>query len=72
MAETAQIEIELNGQIQIFSSGTTLATVVTAQGADPGAIATAVNDAFVARHMRQSCLLRQGDVVLFFSPMVGG
>jgi sulfur carrier protein len=72
MSETAQLIIELNGALQAFPSGITLAAVVARQARDPASIATAVNGAFVARQMRHAHQLGEGDVVLFFSPMVGG
>jgi len=45
---------------------------VAERGYDPISVATAINGSFVARHMRQACMLGQGDVVVFFAPMVGG
>jgi len=72
MSEPLQLLIELNGTNLAFPSGTTLAAIVVEQQRDPQSIATAVNGAFVARHSRQTHMLSEGDVVLFFSPMVGG
>jgi sulfur carrier protein len=72
MDEASQVAIELNGEIRTFPLGTTLATVVAERGYDPISVATAINGSFVARHMRQACMLGQGDVVVFFAPMVGG
>ena len=72
MPESAPLVIELNGVSRVCASGTTLAAVVLEQAHDPLAIATAVNGAFVARHLRHRHRLNNGDVVLFFAPMVGG
>lgn len=72
MCETAQLMIDLNGTLRAFPPGTTLAAAVAEQARDPESIATAVNGAFVARQARHAHQLGEGDVVLFFSPMVGG
>lgn len=72
MSDAPQLMIEVNGASVALLPGATLAAVVARQGCDPLSIATAVNGAFVARQARQAHALADGDVVLFFSPMVGG
>lgn len=72
MSDASPLLIELNGTSVSFSPGVTLATVVAGQDCDPLSIATAVNGAFVARQARQAHALADGDIVQFFSPMVGG
>lgn len=67
-----QMMIELNGEARSVPSGTSLAVIVSGQGRDSLSIATAVNGEFVARGQREDRLLEDGDIVLFFSPMVGG
>ena len=52
--------------------GLTLAALLTAQGVQPEAVATAVNGEFVARDQRASQLLCAGDTVLTFQAIVGG
>mgnify|MGYP003334586804 CR=1 FL=1 len=44
----------------------------TSQAAVATAVATAVNGQFVARHLRATHPLHDGDTVLCFSPITGG
>lgn len=48
-------------------AGSTLAEATV-----PTAVATAVNGQFVARHLRATHALHDGDTVLCFSPITGG
>ncbi|HET6598323.1 MAG TPA: sulfur carrier protein ThiS [Burkholderiaceae bacterium] len=66
------ITVRLDGHDHPVPAGTTLAALVLALGHEPEALTTAVNGEFVPRHARDSCLLRCGDAVLFFHPIVGG
>jgi sulfur carrier protein len=46
--------------------------LVESLGHAPNKVSTAVNGLFVARGLRQACLLQTGDAVLLFQPIVGG
>jgi sulfur carrier protein len=69
---TEHITIELDGRAHELPSGTSLADLVQSQGHSEQAVATAVNRAFVPRGQRAATILRPGDQVLFFQPIVGG
>lgn len=64
--------IELDGQAHELPAGTSLAELVCSLGHSEQAVATAVNQSFVPRAQRAATLLRPGDQVLFFQPIVGG
>lgn len=66
------LTIRLDGHDRAVPAGTTLAALVIALGHEPLAVTTAVNAEFVPRAARDSRLLRSGDAVLFFQPIVGG
>ena len=64
--------ITVNGEPRSVDAGATLADLVTALGATPQALATAVNGEFVPRAARASVQLREGDAVFTFQPITGG
>lgn len=66
------LHIQLDGAPHALPAGSTLADVVAQLGHAPDAVSAAVNGAFVARAARSGCVLREGDAVLLFQPIVGG
>ncbi len=66
------IAIQLNHETLQLEDGTTLAALVARLDAAPAALATAVNGEFVARDARPQCVLREGDQVTTFQPIIGG
>ena len=68
----AQIKVQLNGAAHVTHAGATLAELLAALGETPEQCATAVNEAFVARALRATYLLREGDRITCFKPIVGG
>ena len=64
--------ITLNGEPREVPQGSSLADLVAALGATPQALATAVNQQFVARPARAACVLREGDAVTTFQAITGG
>lgn len=69
---THTIDIDLDGQARTVPAGSSLADLVAALGHAEQAVATAVNQSFVARSQRAQTVLRSGDQVLLFQPIVGG
>lgn len=70
--DAAAITVRLNGEPLACPAGHTLAELVARQGAQPQALATAVNGAFVPRAARAATTLREADEVTFIVPIVGG
>ncbi|MES2888993.1 MAG: sulfur carrier protein ThiS [Pseudomonadota bacterium] len=68
----ACVDIELDGQAHTVPAGTTLAELVSRLGHAEQAVATALNQCFVARPLRAQAVLQSGDQVLLFQPIVGG
>lgn len=70
--EGAGQRVLVNGQPRPLVAGASLATLLRELGAAPESVATAVNGEFVARAVRADRLLRPGDEVTLFQPIVGG
>ena len=68
----AHITIQLDGQARQLPAGTALAQLVEQLGHTPEAVSSAVNGDFVSRAQRAARVLREGDAVLLFQPIVGG
>lgn len=66
------ITVALDGRPQAVPTGSTLAQLVAQLGLAPPDVATALNGQFVARERRDAQVLRDGDAVLLFQPIVGG
>ncbi len=66
------IPITVNGQTREMPEGSTLADLVAQLADTPQALATAVNQEFVARDARAARLLQAGDQVFTFQPITGG
>ena len=66
------IDITVNGQPRQLPEGSTLADLVAQLADSPAALATAVNQDFVARDARAQRLLQSGDQVFTFQPITGG
>lgn len=64
--------IQLNGKPHEVAEGCSLAQLVATLADSPQALATAVNQEFVARESREACVLREGDEVFTFQPITGG
>ncbi len=64
--------VSVNGQPHRIPAGTALADLLAAIGLAPDAVATAVNGDFVARGLRSTRRLRDGDQVTCFEAIVGG
>ena len=65
-------EVFVNGQARRLKPGARLDELVAELGYAPHAVATAVNGEFVARGQRRECVLRDGEHVSCFQPIVGG
>lgn len=66
------IELRLDERPHRVPAGTTLAALVEQLGHAPPAVGTALNGSFVPRAERAQRVLRAGDAVLLFQPIVGG
>jgi len=66
------IHLTLDDRPHAVPAGTTLADLVAALEHQPDAVSTACNGLFLARRLRASCVLQEGDAVLLFRPIVGG
>ncbi len=66
------IPITVNGQPREVSAGSSLADLVAQLADSPQALATAVNQEFVARDVRAARILQAGDQVYTFQPITGG
>ena len=65
--------VTVNGQPQPLAAGpVSLAELLDRLGHDAASLATAVNGEFVPRAQRAGRLLRPGDQVTCFQPIVGG
>jgi sulfur carrier protein len=72
MNETTTIALTLDGKPRQVAAGSTLGALVDVLGHAPNQVSTAVNGMFVPRAQRAQCVLRDGDAVLLFQPIVGG
>ncbi len=66
------IPITVNGQPREVPEGSSLAELVAQLADSPQAMATAVNQEFVARDARATRILQAGDQVFTFQPITGG
>ncbi|MFM8609596.1 MAG: sulfur carrier protein ThiS [Burkholderiaceae bacterium] len=66
------ISITVNGQPREVPEGSSLADLVAQLADTPQALATAVNQEFVARDARAARVLQAGDQVYTFQPITGG
>ncbi len=66
------IALVLNGQPHEMPAGSSLADLVAQLVDTPQALATAVNQEFVARDARAARALQPGDQVFTFQPITGG
>ncbi len=66
------IPITVNGQPREVPAGSSLADLVAQLADTPQALATAVNQEFVARDARAARLLQAGHQVFTFQPITGG
>lgn len=67
-----EICVSLDGQLQRLAPATPLAALLAGLSLAPESVATALNGEFVARAARAQALLKDGDQVLLFKPIVGG
>lgn len=66
------IPITVNGQPREVPAGSSLADLVAQLADSPQALATAINQEFVARDARAARILQAGDQVYTFQPITGG
>jgi sulfur carrier protein len=66
------MSLTVNGQPREMPEGSTLADLVAQLADSPQALATAVNQEFVARDARAARILQPGDQVFTFQPITGG
>jgi sulfur carrier protein len=64
--------VSVDGQPCTLDAGTSVAALLEHLGHAPTAVAVAVNGEFVARAQRAQRMLRGGDQVTCFKPIVGG
>jgi sulfur carrier protein len=68
----AMLTVQANGEPCRVPRGASVADLLAQLGHAPESIATAVNGEFVARGLRASHVLAEGDQVQCFRPIVGG
>lgn len=71
-SSTGPATVMVNGLCHRLPQAGDLASLLADLGHPPEAVATAVNGDFVPRHLRSRHLLRDGDRVSCFQPIVGG
>ena len=64
--------VKVNGEPQTLKHDTTLAELLAGLGHEPESVAVAINGDFVPRASRAERVLRNGDQVACFKPIVGG
>ena len=64
--------VSVNGETRALRDDTTLAELLLDLGHEPESVAVAVNGDFVPRAIRAHRILRNGDQVTCFKPIVGG
>lgn len=72
MTALPPITVRLDDRAVTMPAGATLAQLLELERREAAAVATALNGRFVARDARADTALNDGDVVLFFQPIVGG
>ncbi|MBB3284313.1 sulfur carrier protein ThiS [Mitsuaria sp. TWR114] len=72
MTALPSITVRLDDRAVALPAGATLAQLLELERREPAAVATALNGRFVPRDARPATALSDGDVVLFFQPIVGG
>jgi len=66
------LAVVVNGESHTLGEDTRLADLLTRLGHAPESVAVALNGEFVPRASRRDCVLRDGDQVSCFTPIVGG
>jgi len=66
------VSVSVNGETRTLREGTSLAQLLVRLGHEPESVAIAVNGDFVPRASRCNRVLRNGDQVACFKPIVGG
>jgi sulfur carrier protein len=66
------VTVNVNGQAQQLPDATSLAELLALLGHKPASVAVAVNGEFVPRARHADRVLRDGDDVACFKPIVGG
>ncbi|WP_431263908.1 sulfur carrier protein ThiS [Roseateles chitinivorans] len=72
MTTPSPITVRLDDRAVAMPAGATLAQLLELERREAAAVATALNGRFVPRAARADTALNDGDVVLFFQPIVGG
>jgi sulfur carrier protein len=66
------VAVTVNGQLHHIAHGSSVAALLAQMGHAPESVAVAVNAQFVPRSLHAGHLLREGDQVTCFQPIVGG
>jgi len=66
------VSVSVNGETRTLREGTSLAQLLVRLGHEPESVAVAVNGEFVPRASRGNRVLRAGDQITCFRPIVGG
>ena len=72
MSAAPETIVLVNGESRTLRDDTTIAELLASLGHAPESVAVAVNGEFVPRALRSGRLLRHGDQVACFKPIVGG
>jgi len=66
------VTVRVNGETRTLPQDTSVAALLVRLGHAPESVAVAVNGDFVPRASRRDRVLRSGDQVACFKPIVGG
>lgn len=72
MSDPSEAIVNVNGETRTLRGATTLAELLLSLGHEPESVAVAVNGDFVPRAVRGNHVLRNGDRIACFKPIVGG
>ena len=70
--DAAAVTVNVDGETQTLRVDTSVAELLARLGHEPESVAVAVNGEFVPRASRCNHVLRDGDQVTCFKPIVGG
>lgn len=72
MTALPPITVRLDDRAVAMPAGATLAQLLELERREAAAVVTALNGRFIPRDARAGTVLGDGDLVLFFQPIVGG
>ena len=70
--DATAVTVKVNGETQALHTDISVAELLAGLGHEPESVAVAVNGDFVPRASRGNRVLRNGDQVACFKPIVGG